>query len=98
MKVALLADTHAGIRNDSLLFDNESREFFETIFFPYIDKHQIKTVLYMGDVFDRRKFINFQILQNVKNYLFYAMVERDMECSIIIGNHDVYYKNTNEVN
>lgn len=98
MKVALLADTHFGMRSDSLAFDNHAREFFTHTFFPYLDTHGIKTVVHLGDVFDRRKFVNFQTLRNCKDYFFEPMRDRGIEMLVVPGNHDTYYKNTNKVN
>ena len=52
----------------------------------------------MGDYFDRRKFINFASLQRNINHFIKPMQERGITMDLIIGNHDTYYKNTNEVN
>ena len=61
MKIALLNDTHFGARNDSLIFDDFFHKFYNEIFFPYLKEHNIKTLIHLGDVVDRRKFINFRI-------------------------------------
>jgi DNA repair exonuclease SbcCD nuclease subunit len=98
MKVALLADTHFGARNDSRQFDEFFKKFYDEVFFPYIDEHQIKTVFHLGDVFDRRKYINFSILHSCKKYFFNKIHERNIDMFVIAGNHDTYYKNTNDVN
>ena len=29
------------------------------IFFPYLDEHDIKQIIHLGDYFDRRKYVNF---------------------------------------
>lgn len=98
MKVGILTDTHFGARNDSQQFDSYFERFYTDVFFPYIDKHNIKTVFHLGDVFDRRKYINFQILRSCKNYFFQPLLEREIDMYVIPGNHDTYYKNTNEIN
>lgn len=98
MKIALLTDTHFGARNDSRNFDDFFKKFYEEVFFPYITEHEIKTVFHLGDVFDRRKYINFSTLQSCKNYFFEPLAELGVEMFVIPGNHDVYYKNTNEIN
>ena len=98
MKVALLADTHFGARNDSRQFDEFFKRFYDDVFFPYMDKHQIKTVFHLGDVFDRRKYINFSILYACKQYFFDKLRDRNIDMFVIAGNHDTYYKNTNDVN
>lgn len=98
MKIAIITDTHFGARNDSSHFDAFFRKFYEEEFFPYLEQHQIKTVFHLGDVFDRRKYINFNTLRSCKNYFFEPLHNLGAEMYVIPGNHDTYYKNTNEVN
>lgn len=97
-KICLIGDTHFGARNDSVQFDVFFKKFYDEVFFPYLDQHQIKTVFHMGDVFDRRKFINFSILKSCKEYFFEQLRTRDIDMTVVLGNHDTYYKNTNDVN
>lgn len=96
-KIALIGDTHFGCRSDSEAFDKSTRRFFEEQFFPYLKEHQITEVIHLGDLFDRRKYVNFQILKNSREY-FLTPVGLCADMCIIPGNHDVYHKNTNGVN
>jgi len=98
MKLAIITDTHFGGRSDSAQFDQYFKRFYDEVFFPYLDKTQIKTVIHLGDVFDRRKYINFQILKSCREYFFDKLASREIDMLVIPGNHDTYYKNTNEVN
>lgn len=98
MKVALLTDTHFGARNDSQQFDAFFNRFYTEVFFPYLERTGIKLVIHPGDVFDRRKYINFQILRSCKQYFFTPLKKLGVEMIVIPGNHDTFYKNTNEVN
>ena len=98
MKVAILGDVHIGARNDSSIFSNYHISFFENQFFPYLKEHNIKHVIQLGDIFDRRKFVNFQILNEWKRRVFDWMLDNEIEMDIIVGNHDIYFKNTNAVN
>lgn len=98
MKIAILADTHAGARNDSPRFDVYFQKFFDDVFFPRVKKEGIKTLIHLGDIFDRRKYINFQTLENIKRYLFDRLSTEGIITYAIAGNHDTYYKNTNAVN
>ena len=98
MKIAILNDTHFGVRNDSPLFLDYFFDFFENQFFPYIKENNIKTVLHLGDFMDRRKFVNFNTLSSVKNRFFDPLSKLDIDFHMLIGNHDTYYKNTNEIN
>jgi len=98
MKVAIICDTHFGVRNDSPLFLNYFLDFFENQFFPYLRDHNIKNVLHLGDLMDRRKFVNFQTLAEVKKRFISHFDSGEFELWCLLGNHDTYYKNTNEIN
>ena len=98
MKIALLNDTHCGIRNNNQMFAEYQGRFYSQIFFPYIDKHNIKTIIHLGDYFDRRRDVNFYSLHKNYEHFVQPMIERDMTMDLIVGNHDIYFKNTNELN
>ena len=66
MKIALLNDTHFGCRNDSPAFIEYQNAFYNDLFFPYLQKNDIKTLIHLGDVVDRRKFINHNTAHNFK--------------------------------
>ena len=96
MKIALINDTHFGARNDNPNYANYFYKFWEEIFFPYLEKHNIENVIHLGDVLDRRKFVNFKTLNDFNNKFVNRI--KNLNVDIIIGNHDTYYKNTNEIN
>ena len=98
MKIAILNDTHFGVRNDSEAFRNYQLRFYNEIFFPYLEKNNIKTLIHLGDVVDRRKFINFQTASIYRKQFWDRLYKEKIDTHIIIGNHDTYFKNTNEVN
>ena len=98
MRVALVTDTHFGARSDSLAFDAYFAKFYDEFFFPHLIEQDIKTVCHLGDVFDRRKYINFNTLQSCKRYFFNKARDLGIEIHMIPGNHDTYFKNTNDVN
>ena len=98
MKIALLNDTHFGCRNDSPAFIEYQNKFYYDLFFPYLQKNDIKCLIHLGDVVDRRKFINHNTAHNFKKVFWNRLDELGVDTHIIIGNHDTYYKNTNEVN
>jgi len=98
MKVAIVTDTHSGARNDNPAFNEFFISFFEKQFFPYIKEHDIKHVIHLGDVFDRRKYINFNTLRSWQERVFTPLHGLVSHMDILIGNHDTYFKNTNTVN
>jgi len=98
MKIAILNDTHFGVRNDSPAFMKYQNRFYDEIFFPYLKEHNIGTLVHLGDVVDRRKFINHNTAHNFKKKFWDRLDNEVIDTHIIIGNHDTYFKNTNEVN
>lgn len=98
VKIAIVNDTHFGVRGDSQVFLDHQEKFFREIFFPYLDEHNIRTVFDLGDTFDRRKYINYVTLKRAKEFFFNQMHVRGIEYHAIVGNHSVYFTNTNEVN
>ena len=98
MKIALINDTHWGARNDSPAFIDYFNRFYDEVFFPYLQENNIKTVIHLGDVVDRRKFINHNTAHNFKLKFWNRIDELNLDTHVIIGNHDTYYKNTNEIN
>jgi len=98
MKLAILGDTHFGMRNDNQAFHDLYRKFYTETFFPYLEEHGIDRVIQLGDLFDRRKYINFNTLKQARDYFFDPLSKKDIFMYTIIGNHDIYYKNTLEVN
>ena len=98
MKVALITDQHFGGKSDSNSFNNFIEKFYTNQFFPYLEEHNIHTVIDLGDTFDRRKYVNFSILEKVKEYYFDVFKERGLKLHSIVGNHSTYYRNTNSVN
>lgn len=98
MKVAIITDQHFGARNDSIAFLDFFEKFYDNTFFPALDANNISTVLVLGDTFDRRKYVNFYALDRAKKMFFDKLEERGIRVHMLAGNHDTYYKNTNEVN
>jgi len=97
MKIAILNDTHAGMRNSSDIFINYQDKFYSDVFFPYLKEHNIKQIIHLGDYYDHRKFINFKA-QNANRKMFLNVLKAEgIHMDIIPGNHDVFYKNTNEL-
>ena len=96
MKVAIITDTHYGARKGSKYLHDYFELFYQNVFFPSLEEHGIKTVIHMGDVFDSRKSIDYQSLEWAKRVVFDPL--KKYKVHAITGNHDCYYKNTNEVN
>lgn len=98
MKIALITDTHFGARGDSGSFDLSFKRFYDEVFFPTLEERKIDTIIHLGDCFDRRKYVNFNSLKTCKEYFFDKARDRGIKISMLVGNHDTYFKNTNDVN
>jgi predicted phosphodiesterase len=98
MKIALITDTHWGVRNDQLAFLDNNKRFIDEVFLPYLDAHSIRTVIHLGDLVDRRKYLNINTAKRLRSDFIQPLHARGITPHLIIGNHDTYYKNTNSVN
>lgn len=98
MKVAVLNDTHCGIRNSSEIFLENAATFYKETFFPYCLENDITQILHLGDYYDHRKFVNFKAMNHNRKHFLEPMRKYGMKMDIIPGNHDTYYKNTNDLN
>ena len=98
MRIAIINDTHAGVKNGSDIFLKYSEKFYNEIFFPYLLENNIKDIIHLGDYFEHRKYVNYKVLEHNYNTFIKKLYDYDMHMDIIPGNHDVYYKNTNELN
>lgn len=98
MKIALINDSHWSARGDSQIFLDYFMKFFDDVFFPYLKEHNINTIIHAGDFMDRRKFVNFNSLHQVRTKFLNQLHDNNIEMHCILGNHDVYYRNTNKVN
>jgi DNA repair exonuclease SbcCD nuclease subunit len=94
--VGLICDTHYGARKGSKLFHDYFELFYKNVFFPTLEQYGIDTVIHMGDAFDSRKSIDYQSLEWAKRVVFEPL--KNYVVHMIVGNHDSYYKNTNNTN
>jgi len=97
-KIAVITDTHTGIKNGSDIFLNYAERFYEEVFFPYCKENGISRILHLGDYFDHRRFANFKVLARNREMFINRLREEGMTMDLIPGNHDTYYKNTSDLN
>lgn len=98
MKIAFLGDTHFGVRNDSQHFHNFFEKFYSEVFFPYLIENNIDTVIQLGDLYDRRKYTSHLTASESNKYFFSKFEEYNIKLIAIIGNHDIYHKESLTVN
>lgn len=96
MLIAIICDTHYGARSDSSILMDNQKQFFDNIFFPKLQEKGVETVIHLGDLVDRRKYINFNTSKRMRTDFLNQL--QNYNVHMIVGNHDVFHKNTNEVN
>jgi predicted phosphodiesterase len=98
LKLALITDTHWGVRGDNVKFLEYFKRYYTEFFFPELEKRGIKQIVHLGDLMDRRKYVNIYTAHCVKKYFFDQIHGRGLYADFVLGNHDTYLKNTNVIN
>ena len=98
MKIALICDTHWGVRGDNIAFLDNNKKFLDNVFFPTIDENKIETIIHLGDLVDRRKYINIQTAKRLREDFIDPIAKLGIDYHQILGNHDIFFKNTTSVN
>lgn len=94
-KVCLISDTHFGVKNGNEIYIESQMRFFKNQLIPYLKSNEIKHLFILGDLFDNRQSINVR----VKNAVFELFnMLKDFTCHVLIGNHDIFFKNTIAIN
>ena len=96
MKIAMIADLHAGIKKSDSIFQRSQLKFFTDQLVPELKAAGITKLFILGDVFDTRQAVNVQT-DNVVIDLFKNTL-KDFDIHVIVGNHDMYMTTTTEVN
>ena len=98
MRIALLCDTHFGARNDSPIFLHHFFRFVDEVFLPYLLKEGITHIIHLGDLMDRRKFVNFATLRETRKRFIEPLKKHGIQMTVLLGNHDTFFRNTSEIN
>lgn len=98
MKIGIIADTHFGARSDSPHHLVHMVRYFRDQFFPEIERRGVRAVVHLGDLVDRRKYVNFKTAETLRREFLEPLADKRIRTEIICGNHDVSFKNTNETN
>jgi DNA repair exonuclease SbcCD nuclease subunit len=98
MKIAILTDTHWGVRSQSPLFLKQAADFHRNQFFPFLKKNKIGAVIHAGDLVDNRKYITYETARIMREAYVEPMVATGIKTYCIVGNHDSSMKSSIEIN
>ncbi len=92
MKIGIIPDMHIGISEHKELFNKYHMKCIDYIYSEF-KKLNIEHIIYLGDIFDKRYSISVKTLKQAKD-----IFNNDFKQYFLLGNHDVTYKNSNELN
>lgn len=98
MRLTLISDLHYGVRDDSQLFLDNNKKFIDATFFPKIMEIDSKVIVCLGDLLHRRKHVNYNTATRLQNDLIRPMMHGGYYFHWLLGNHDIYFRETSEVN
>lgn len=100
-KVFLLGDLHLGIRNNSIEWATSQKEYLINKFFKEIDElgfnEETDILIQEGDWFHNRENTNNRIWNDSLEIFSELSKKFKRGIYIILGNHDVYYKDNNSI-
>lgn len=95
MKVLLLGDLHFGARNNAQWVKNYQKQFIDEVLLPKCEEYDIENIIQLGDMFENRKSINIETFHFMRKEF---LEKLNVPLHVLVGNHDTYYRNTNEIN
>lgn len=96
-RIWIMGDIHFGVRASSMEWFEISKSYFEDYFIPLL-KREYKEgdiLLQVGDIFENRQVVNLKINSYVVNL--FERLGKILPVIAIAGNHDIYYKRSNEI-
>jgi len=98
-RIWLITDTHFGVRNNSGEWMEIISEYFNDWFIPLVKKnYQPGDILvHLGDVYDSRQSLNLKVL-NLGIDVFEKLSEVFDGIYVMVGNHDLWGKTSNDIN
>ena len=98
MKFVVLGDTHFGIKGFSDDFLDNQLRFFNEQLFPYMLENGLDTIVQLGDWLDNRKMMNIKTFNRIVKEFCEPMQKHGFKFISFLGNHDIYYSTTLEIN
>ena len=97
-RIWLISDTHLGVRTNSREWMDIIEDYFKNTFIPLLKRESKPgdVLVHCGDVFDSRQSINLYVLN--KGLEIFEEINKIMPIYMIIGNHDIFMKYSNDIN
>ena len=94
----IIGDVHYGIHSNSKKWLSILNDYFDNYLIPFIKKHKKEgdVILQLGDLFDNRQSLNLLVLHEARKRI--EKLAKELPILSIIGNHDIYGVDSNEVN
>lgn len=96
-KIIILGDVHFDVGNGNQNILENQLEFFNNQLFPYMKDNNITTIIQLGDLMDNRNKVSVNVSHYLKKDFFDIMKIEGIELYTLIGNHDIYHKDTREI-
>jgi DNA repair exonuclease SbcCD nuclease subunit len=97
-RIWLVSDTHLGVRSNSREWMENIESYFRDFFIPTVKENYREgdVLVHCGDVFDSRQSINLYVMN--KGIEIFEDLSEILPTYMIIGNHDIFLKSSNDVN
>ncbi len=94
----IIGDLHFGIKANSQDYLDFQIKWFKDELYKTIKDNDVKYIVFLGDINDSRLSLS-PLVMNYERDLFIDLKNTfpNVEYHVILGNHDLYYKNTREV-
>jgi len=92
--VLFFTDIHIGLRSDSLIRLDVCRKVVDQII-ETIKERDIKHVFFLGDLFHSRVSLNVNTINTALELI--KSISKHAHLYMIIGNHDIHYKNSSDI-
>lgn len=92
-KIIVIGDLHIGHTKDDPWREEYINKFMTNVT-DYAQKHGIKNIIQTGDVFDSTSGLTHATLKTNNDSFINPVQQKDLTGYIIVGNHDLRFKNT----
>jgi len=97
-KLIVIGDLHFGVKGFNEEFFENQLVFFKEQLFPYMIENGLDTIVQLGDLFDNRKIVNINFFNRVIKDFCEPIKQQGFKLITLLGNHDIYYSSTLEIN